>query len=66
MIRTSKIKETIDFYTQILGFTLGEFNEEWGWASLNLDEVEFMVATPNDHIPFDKPTFTGSFYINRN
>ena len=23
-----------------------------------------MISKPNDHIPFDKPNFTGSFYFN--
>lgn len=64
MIWTNEMKETIDFYTRILGFTLGEYNEEWGWASLQLDEVGIMIAKPNEHTPFDIPVFTGSLYIN--
>lgn len=64
MIYTDQMQETLDFYTRILGFTLGEYNEEWGWASLQLDEVGIMVARPNEHTPFDKPSFTGSLYIN--
>jgi uncharacterized glyoxalase superfamily protein PhnB len=31
---------------------------------VQLDNAEFIISKPNDHIPFDKPTFTGSFYIN--
>jgi catechol 2,3-dioxygenase-like lactoylglutathione lyase family enzyme len=64
MICTNEIKESIDFYTHILGFTLGEYNEDWGWASLHLDEVGIMIAKPNEHTPFDKPCYTGTFYIN--
>ena len=64
MIWTNQMQETLDFYMQILGFTLGEYNEEWGWASLHLDGVGIMIAKPNEHTPFDKPAFTGSFYIN--
>ncbi|MES2545877.1 MAG: VOC family protein [Bacteroidota bacterium] len=63
MIYTNEIKETIDFYVNILGFTCGEYNEEWNWAALHRDEAEIMVAVPNEHTPFDKPNFTGSFYI---
>ena len=63
MIWTSEIKVTIDFYVNTLGFICREFNEEWGWAALQRDEAEIMVATPNENTPFDKPTFTGSFYI---
>ena len=64
MIRTREMKETIDFYTNLLGFTCEEYNQEWGWASLHKDDVVIMVALPNEHTPFDKPTYTGSFYIN--
>ena len=61
---TNQLIETIDFYTKILGFAVAEQNETWGWASLYKDGVEIMLAKPNEHIPFDKPVFTGSFYIN--
>lgn len=64
MIWTDKFDETIDFYTMTLGFIVGERNDNWGWASLYKDSVEIMVAKPNEHTPFDKPVFTGSFYFN--
>ena len=46
------------------GFTCGEHNEERGWAAVHRDAVEIMVACSNEHIPFEQPLFTGSFYIN--
>lgn len=64
MLRTKDIKGTIDFYTNILGFTVESSSEEWGWASLSKDGIELMVASPNEHMPFEQPTFTGSFYFN--
>lgn len=64
MIETRDFDETIDFYTSVLGFICGEPSDEWGWASLHRDEVEIMVSRPNDHTPFEKPTFTGTFYFN--
>ena len=64
MIYTREIKETIDFYVNILGFTCGEYNEDWNWASMYKDEAEIMIAFPNEHTPFEKPIFTGSFYMN--
>jgi len=64
VIWTDKFNETIDFYTEMIGFTVGERNNEWGWASLYKDGVEIMLAKPNEHIPFEKPAFTGSFYFN--
>ena len=66
MLWTDKLEETIEFYTNVLGFKLGEKSEEWGWASLYKDDVDLMLARPNEHTPFEKPQFTGSFYINTN
>jgi uncharacterized glyoxalase superfamily protein PhnB len=64
LLRTKDLKATIEFYTQRLGFVCEGFSEEDGWASLRRDAVEVMVATPNVHVPFDTPVFTGSFYFN--
>ena len=64
MLWTNEMQTSIDFYTRVLGFEVEEYNEEWGWASLKLDEVGIMLAKPNEHTPFDKPAFTGSLYIN--
>ncbi len=66
MLWTEKLDETIAFYTQILGFTCGERDENWGWAALHKDEVEIMLAKPNAHSAFEKPQFTGSFYFTTN
>jgi uncharacterized glyoxalase superfamily protein PhnB len=64
MLRTKDLKATIEFYTQRLGFVCEGFSAEDGWASLRRDAVEIMVATPNLHVPFDVPAFTGSLYFN--
>lgn len=64
ILRTTKIPETISFYSEVLGFTVDNYDEEWAWASLSKDGIEIMLAFPNEHEPFDKPTFTGSFYFN--
>ncbi|MFM1879299.1 MAG: hypothetical protein RLZZ241_2165 [Bacteroidota bacterium] len=64
MLWTNQFEETLTFYTKVLGFTIGERNNEWGWASLYKDTVHIMVAKPNAHTPFEKPIFTGSFYFN--
>ena len=61
---TTKIPETITFYTEILGFNLDNYEEEWGWASLSKDGIEIMLSLPNEHKPFEEPSFTGSFYFN--
>lgn len=64
MLWTHELKASIDFYTSMLGFTCGEYSEDWGWASLQRDGIELMFAKPNELTPFEKPVFTGSFYIN--
>lgn len=60
---TEDLHGTIDFYTGILGFTCDELNEDWGWATLAIDDVAIMIARPNAHVPYDKIGFTGSFYF---
>ncbi|MCT2406303.1 VOC family protein [Chryseobacterium antibioticum] len=60
---TENMDETIGFYTQILGFTLMERNDEWQWASIKKDDVQIMFSQNE----YEKPNgigFTGSFYFN--
>jgi len=64
VLRTTQIPETIAFYRDVLDFRLDIYDEEWGWASLSKDGIEIMLALPNEHEPFDKSNFTGSFYFN--
>jgi|ERR1044071_2590999 catechol 2,3-dioxygenase-like lactoylglutathione lyase family enzyme len=64
MLWTDDLSGSVEFYTRVLGFQVGEHNDEWGWASLYKDSVEIMLARPNEHTPFTRPTFTGSFYFN--
>jgi uncharacterized glyoxalase superfamily protein PhnB len=63
MMSTEDLHGTIDFYTNVLGFTCGEFNEDWGWATLTIGDIAIMIARPNEHVPYDKIGFTGSFYF---
>jgi uncharacterized glyoxalase superfamily protein PhnB len=64
MMWTEDLKGTVDFYVEKLGFKCHELNEDWGWASLAVDDVELMLARPNEHTPYEKIGFTGSFYFN--
>jgi len=64
MLWTEDLRGTIRFYTETLGFTADEVNEDWGWASLSVDDVSLMLAMPNAHTPYDKIGFTGTFYFN--
>ncbi len=61
MIRVKELDEAIRFYGEVLGFECE--NQMEGWAVLRRDEAEIMIALPNDHELFEKPTFTGSFYF---
>jgi uncharacterized glyoxalase superfamily protein PhnB len=63
ILRTSQWQETIAFYEQKLGFTCASKSEEWGWAALQRDEVEIMIAVPVDTDTATQPAFTGSFYF---
>lgn len=63
MLWTENLKESIAFYSNILGFTCKEYNEDWQWAALYINEIELMLAAPNAHTNYDKIGFTGSFYF---
>ncbi len=64
LIYTNDLQTTVDFYVQILGFTCLANEPAWGWASVKFDNAELMISKPNQHIAFNKPAFTGSFYFN--
>jgi uncharacterized glyoxalase superfamily protein PhnB len=63
MLWTADLNETIAFYEQVLGFLCTAKNEDWGWATLRIDDVAIMAAEPTAHSSFESPTFTGSFYF---
>jgi catechol 2,3-dioxygenase-like lactoylglutathione lyase family enzyme len=63
LLWTEDFDATVTFYTDILGFSIEGRNDEWGWASLNKDDVWLMLAKPNAHEKYDKIGFTGSFYF---
>lgn len=61
MLRTQDLTATIDFYVHLLGFQCRARSDDW--ATLARDGVELMVATPNQHLPFAAPAFSGSLYF---
>ncbi len=63
MLRTWNIRETILFYTDVLGFTCQEYIENCGWAHLHRDGIALMLSRPNEHEGDTAPCFTGSIYI---
>lgn len=66
LLRTHQLKETVDWYVNILGFTCTDYVEEYGFARVQLHSVDIMLATANAHYPFKEPSFTGSLYISTN
>lgn len=66
MLQTEDLDESIRFYTEILGFTLDEKDESWGWAHLTRDHIPIMFSAPNEHSEISKTVFTGSFYFRVN
>ena len=66
LLRTKQLKETVDWYVTVLGFSCSDFVPDYGFARVQLHGADIMLAEPNTHFPFDQPNFTGSFYINTN
>ena len=63
ILYTKNLNKSIDFYLKILGFEFIITSCNNDWVILRLDDIELMLSNPNDHIPFHKSIFTGSFYI---
>jgi uncharacterized glyoxalase superfamily protein PhnB len=63
MLWTEDLKGSVNFYAETLGFTIDVLNEEWGFASVSKNDASLMLSRPNEHIPYDKIGFTGSFYF---
>lgn len=63
MLWTRHLNLTVGFYTSILRFSCDELNEKIGWASLSRDNIQIMLAVPQQHPEFKEAQFTGSIYI---
>ena len=66
MLASENLKQTIEFYTKLLGFECRGFypdEENMCWASLWNGEVEIAFNLPNDHTKFEKSVLTGSIYL---
>ncbi len=66
MLETEDLKQTIKFYTELLGFKCQGLYPEADpcWASLVKDNIEIMFTSRNAHSAIEKPTMTGSLYLN--
>jgi len=65
MLATENLQQTIEFYTEVLGFEIGgKYPEENPcWVSLCSGEAEIAFNTPNEEKNFEKPILTGSIYL---
>jgi uncharacterized glyoxalase superfamily protein PhnB len=64
MLWTNDLKKTADFYSQVLGFTIDEYREEWNWSHLHRDDIAFMIVHRHiDELYDGTPKYTGSFYL---
>lgn len=63
MLYTRDLKSTAAFYKDFLGFELDSFSEDPGWVHMHKDNASIMFCLPNEHEPFEKAAFTGSFYF---
>ncbi|AXT62422.1 bleomycin resistance family protein [Aquimarina sp. AD10] len=63
VLYTEQLQESINFYCDILGFECDSFEPDSGWVNIKKNGAEIMFSLPNEHLPFKKPTFTGSVYI---
>lgn len=61
VLYVANMEESIRFYTNVLGFFCADRTD--GWATLQCGGAQVMLSLPNDHLPFEKPEFTGSFYF---
>jgi uncharacterized glyoxalase superfamily protein PhnB len=61
ILYVTDIEQTILFYCDVLGFRCANRSE--GWASLQRGSAEITLSLPNEHLPFEKSLFTGSFYF---
>jgi uncharacterized glyoxalase superfamily protein PhnB len=63
MIWTNELKGTVDFYSQVLGFEIDEYREDWNWAHLHRDQAAIMIVRRQVDDYYDgQPKYTGSFY----
>jgi uncharacterized glyoxalase superfamily protein PhnB len=61
ILYVANMVESIRFYSEVLGFHCANRTE--GWATLLCEPAEIMLSLPNEHLPFEKPEFTGTFYF---
>ncbi|WP_343555478.1 VOC family protein [Sphingobacterium sp.] len=63
ILYTKNLDQTIQFYTEKLGFTCIEKNKGSNWSLLQNGTIEIMFSHPVESIAFETAQFTGSLYL---
>ncbi|KAF0245568.1 MAG: hypothetical protein FD167_3532 [bacterium] len=66
LLETDNLKETIEFYTEKLGFVCESVYPDNGtpcWTNLRKDAVTIMFSLKSPHTTAEKPIMTGSLYL---
>jgi hypothetical protein len=53
ILHTRRRKESVEGYTTVLGFQCTAWSDTGGWACLQRDHVEVMLALPDAHEPYE-------------
>ena len=57
------VRATIDWYVETLGFTETAYREDLQWGEVEKDAVAIMFSKPNEHVEYNRPSFSGSLYM---
>jgi len=60
-LSTEDVERSVRFYVEELGFTC-TFQSE-GFARVEMDSADIMLAQPNAHVPWQGPRLTGAIYF---
>lgn len=63
ILYTKNLDQTIQFYTEKLGFTCIGKNKGLNWSLLQNGTIEIMFSHPVESIAFETAQFTGSLYL---
>ena len=67
MLDAIDIRQTIEFYENLLGFSAVSFYpdaEHACWVCLSRGEIEIMFSLRSEHSKFETPMLTGALYFN--
>ena len=63
MLWVDDVRATIDYYVTTFGFDEANYVEDMGWGVVEKHDIKIMFTKPIQHMPYEKPQFTGSLYL---